>query len=122
MTNSKLVIDLLYFRPKSKHKTSYYVYPKIYKFVTTKDFIDSLHGKHYVEVTTALPDQKPIKIHARINNISNYDDYDPEISTKFKPLQAQSIKPNKAKMSAWANFQRILAKQKKSNQTNTQTN
>ena len=110
MTNSKLVVDLLYFRQKSKQKNRYYVYPKIYKFVTTKDFIDSLHGKHYVEVTTALPDKKPFNIHARITNISNYDDYNPDIQAKFKPLQAQSIKPNKAEMSAWANFQRILAK------------
>lgn len=122
MTDSKLVVDLLYFRPKSKQKTRYYVYPKIYKFVTSKDFIKNLHGKHYVEVTTALPDQKPLKIHARINNISNYDDYDPEIRTKFKPLQAQSIKPNNAEMSAWANFKKILAKQTTSNQANTQTN
>lgn len=118
MANSKLVVDLLYFRPKSKHKTSYYVYPKMYKFVTTKDFIDSLHGKHYVELTTALPDRKPFKIHARITNISDYDDYDPEIRAKFKPLQARAIKPNKAEMSAWANFQKILAKQVNSNQTN----
>lgn len=121
MANSKLVVDLLYFRPKSKQKTRYYVYPKIYKFVTTKDFIDSLHGKHYVELTTALPDQKPVNINARIINISDYDNYDPDIQAKFKPLQAQSIKPNKAEMSAWANFQRILAKQVNSNQTNTQT-
>lgn len=118
MTNKKLVVDLLYFRPKSKQKTRYYVYPKMYKFVTRKEFIDSLHGKHYVELTTALPDQKPLKIHARINNISNYDDYDPEIRAKFKQLQACAIKPNKTEMSAWANFQRILSKQVNSNQTN----
>lgn len=122
MTNTKLVVDLLYFRAKNKHKTSYYVYPKIYKFVTTKDFIDSLHSKHYVEVTTALPDQKPVKINARITNISDYDDYDSDTKAKFKQLQARAIKPNKAEMSAWANFQRILAKQINSNQTNTQTN
>lgn len=122
MTNEKLVVDLLYFRAKNKHKTSYYVYPKIYKFVTTKDFIDSLHGKHYVELTTALPDHKPFKIHARITNISDYDDYDSGIKAKFKPLQARAIKPNKAEMSAWANFEKILAKQANSNQTNTQTN
>lgn len=122
MTNEKLVVNLLYFRSKNKHKTSYYVYPKIYKFVTTKDFIDSLHDKHYVELKTALPDQKPFKIHARITNISDYDDYDPEIRAKFKPLQAHAIKPNKAEMSAWANFEKILAKQENSNQTNTQTN
>lgn len=115
MANSKLVVDLLYLRPKNKYKTSYYVYPKMYKFVTSKNFIDSLNGKHYVEVTTALPDQKPLKIHARITNISDYDNYDPDIQAKFKPLQAQSIKPNKAEMSAWANFQRILTKQVKSN-------
>lgn len=122
MANSKLVVDLLYFRPKNKYKTSYYVYPKIYKFVTTKDFIDSLHDKNYVELTTALPDQQPVKIHARITNISDYDDYDPDTKAKFKQLQARAIKPNKAEMSAWANFQRILAKQVNSNQTNTQTN
>lgn len=122
MANSKLVVDLLYFRPKNKYKTSYYVYPKIYKFVTTKDFIDSLHGKHYVELTTALPDQQPVKINARITNISDYDDYDTNIKAKFKPLQARAIKPNKAEMSAWANFKKILAKQANSNQTNTQTN
>lgn len=122
MANSKLVVDLLYFRAKNKYKTSYYVYPKIYKFVTSKNFIDSLQGKHYVEVTTALPDQKPFNIHARITNISDYDSYDPDIKSKFKPLQAHAIKPNKTEMSAWANFQRISAKQKNSNQTNTKTN
>lgn len=122
MTNQKLVVDLLYFRAKNKHKTSYYVYPKIYKFVTTKDFIDSLHDKPYVELTTALPDHKPFKIHARITNISDYDDYDSDIKAKFKPLQARAIKPNKAEMSAWAKFKKSLTKQTSSNQTNTKTN